>query len=163
MMATVIKRGSGSAWDIPPAARARSGVGSLQDAPTGELVSGMMEQGRRLVREEVRLARAELRRDARELGRDAGAVAGGGVMAHIGALVLAGAVVALLALVMPVWAAALITAAAFLAVGGVVAMAGWKRIKNIHGPTETVATLKEDTQWAKQTARDAKSQLRAPS
>ncbi|MDQ3263951.1 MAG: phage holin family protein [Myxococcota bacterium] len=157
-MAEVIKRGSRSAWEIPDV---KVPSRSLQDAPAGELLSGMMEQGRRLMREEVRLAKAELREETREVGRDAAAIGGGGVLAHTGALVLAGAVVAVLSLLMPVWAAALITAVALLGIGGAIALSGYKKLKKVHGPRETVATLKEDQQWAKQTAHDAKLKLRA--
>lgn len=157
-MAEVIRRGQQPAWQTPISDRDEH---RLEEASTGELVSGLMEQGRRLIREEVRLAKAEIRRETKHVGRDAGMVGGGGVLAHTGFLVLAGGIVALLALVLPVWAAALITAVAFLAIGGFMAKGGINKLKRIHGPRETVQTLKEDQQWAKQTARDAKSKMHA--
>ncbi len=125
----------------------------------GELFSEFMEQGRRLVRAEVALARAELKAEAKKASAGAGLLAGGGVVLFLGAMTFVAFLVAALAVVMPVWASALIVAVLLLAVGGAVAWAGLGRLKRIHGPQRTIQTLKEDGQWASRTAHSMKSQM----
>ncbi len=125
----------------------------------GELFSEFMEQGRRLVRAEVTLARAELRSEAKKASAGAGLLAGGGLVLFLGALTFVAFLVAALALLVPVWASALIVAVLLLAGGGAVAWAGLGRLKHLHGPQRTIQTLKEDGQWASRTAHSMKSQM----
>ncbi|MCY1016201.1 phage holin family protein [Pyxidicoccus sp. MSG2] len=125
----------------------------------GELFSEFMEQGRRLVRAEVALARAELKTEAKKASAGAGLLAGGGVVLFLGALTFVAFLVAALAVLMPVWASALVVAVLLLAVGGAVAWAGLGRLKRLHGPQRTIQTLKEDGQWASRTAHSMKSQM----
>jgi dipeptide/tripeptide permease len=56
-----------------------------------------------------------------------------------------------LATVVAPWLAALIVAGALLVIAGVLAMIGLKALKKSSlAPKETVRTLQEDVQWAKQ-------------
>jgi hypothetical protein len=134
----------------------------VRTLPTKELIAGLMEQGRFLIKEEIRLAKTEIRSEAKVAGASAGAIGAGGVIAHTGWLVLAAAVVILLNLVMPLWAAALLVAVAFIVVGGVLAKGGITKLKRVNlKPEETVQTLQEDKQWLKETMRGATSRAHA--
>ena len=58
---------------------------------------------------------------------------------------------AALDLVLPAWAAHLIVAAVFLAIGGGLVLAGRRAMRNAPTrPERTRETLKEDARWAKQ-------------
>ena len=106
-----------------------------------------------LVRAEVRLAKTEV---GEELGkaRSAGMLLGAGaIMAVFAALFLLLAIVYVLGLVMPQWAAALIVAAGIAVVAAVTLGLGIKRFKTIHAAPKTAASLKENVRWAKQLNR----------
>jgi hypothetical protein len=127
--------------------------------PIKELVSEFLEQGRRLVRAEVQLARAEVRDELQKVPASAGLAVGGGVVVLLGALTFVAFLVIALAGVMPLWLSALLVAVVLLAVGAGVTSAGIQRLKKIHGPTKTIQTLKEDSQWASRTMHSMKSQM----
>ncbi|MFL5345594.1 MAG: phage holin family protein [Hyalangium sp.] len=127
--------------------------------PIKELVSEFLEQGRRLVRAEVRLARAEVRHELKKTTAGAGLTAGGGLVLLLGAFTFVAFLVIALAGVMPLWASALIVAVVLLAAGAGLTWFGLQRLKTIHGPTKTIQTLKEDSQWASRTMQSMKSQM----
>jgi hypothetical protein len=91
---------------------------------TGELVHQAAEQLARLVRDEIKLAQTELMRKARMLGKSAGLFGSSGVLAFYGTGCLLAAAIAGLAVVVPIWAAALIVGVALLALGGLAALLG---------------------------------------
>jgi hypothetical protein len=131
------------------------------EAPTGELVRSLVEEGRRLVREEAHLARVELKKQAQAVGRGAGVSAAGGVLVHAAVLCLVGCLVAALSLAMKVWVAALIVGCVVGLVGYVMAKAGAKRITHVEPPRQTIETIKEDGRWASGTMRAVRSRMRA--
>lgn len=132
----------------------------LSRRPAGTLVSELLEEGRHLVRAEVRLAKAELRDEAKKLGRGAGLAAGGAVLLGLGGLTLAAFLVLALATVMPAWGAALLVAVLFIGAGAALGSVGLGRLKQVHGPKSTIQTLQEDSQWANKTMHAVKSQPR---
>ena len=133
----------------------------IRDRSTGELVRDLVAEAQTLVREEFRLARTELRDEAKAAGKATGAIAVGGAIAYGAVLVLMGCAVALLALVMPVWAAALIVGALGLLTGGLIAMGGKERLSKLNPkPEQTTQTLKEDREWLSGTMRDVRSKRR---
>ena len=91
---------------------------------TGELVHQAAEQLSRLVRDEIKLAQTELTRKASSMAKGAGLFGGSGVLAFYGTGCLLAAAVAGLALVLPIWAAALIVGGAVLALAGLAALLG---------------------------------------
>ena len=127
--------------------------------PIKELVSELLEQGRRLVRAEVQLARAEMKTEVKKASAGAGMIAAGGVVAFLGLATAVAFLVIALAGVMPLWASALIVAVLLLAGGGAIVFGGLKAMKKVHGPTKTIQTLKEDGQWASRTMHSMKSQM----
>ncbi len=57
-------------------------------------------------------------------------------------------VIALIAIVLPIWASALIVLASFLGLAGLTAFRGYKKLE-LHGPTRTINSFKETVRWAK--------------
>ena len=133
--------------------------GGQSERPLKEVVSEFLDQGKQLLRAELKLARTELRAEAKKATAGSGMLAAGGVVLLLGAIALVAFLVIALDLVLPLWASALLVTVLLLAVGAGVAMAGSKRLKTIHAPTKTIQTLKEDSQWASTTMRSAKSQM----
>lgn len=127
--------------------------------PIKELVSEFLEQGRRLMRAEMQLARAEVRDELKKTSAGGALAAGGGVVLLLGAITFVAFLVIALAAVMPLWLSALIVSVVLLAAGAGIAYAGIKQLKTIHGPTKTIQTLKEDSQWASRTMHSMKSQM----
>ena len=106
---------------------------------TAELVQRASEQLSRLVRDELALARAELTEKGKHAGVGVGLFGGGGVLALYGLATLIAAIVLLLSLALPAWAAALIVAVALFAVAAVLALIGRKQVKQAVPPMPTAA------------------------
>ncbi|MET0418078.1 MAG: phage holin family protein, partial [Actinoplanes sp.] len=105
-----------------------------QAQPTGQLVTQLTEQVSTLVRDELTLARIEMVEKGKRAGKGAGLLGGAGVVALYGVgalLVTAGAA---LALVMPVWLAALIVTVVLFAAAGVAALVGKKQVQQALPP-----------------------------
>ncbi len=90
----------------------------LDRTSTGELVGRLSEQMSQLVRGEMRLAQAELQAKGKRLGLGVGMAGAAAVLTWFAVAALIGAGIATLALVLPVWASALIAAALLLVVAG---------------------------------------------
>ena len=127
----------------------------LRELPIGELVSRLSEQVSHLVRDELRLALAELKQKGKRAGIGAGLTGAAGVIALFGLAVLVAAVIAALALVLPVWAAALIVGGVLLLLAGVLALAGIGQVKRGTPPTpdQAIASTKRDVETVKESAR----------
>ncbi|TDC65471.1 phage holin family protein [Actinomadura sp. GC306] len=100
------------------------GHGGDHDAGTGELIKQATRQVSDLLRAELRLAVAELKDKGRHAGTGAGMFGGAALVALYGVGALIAAVIAAIAVALPVWASALIVGAALLLVAGVLAMLG---------------------------------------
>ena len=114
---------------------------------------------RRLIGGGVALARLELQHGRQEVGERIGATTRGmilfGIAAAFGLLALIALVVliiSLLALLVPTWLAALITLAVFVLLAIGFALWGKSRVRS-PVPEETIASVKEDVEWAKRLLR----------
>ena len=115
------------------------------DAPIGELLSRLSAQTSRLVRDEIRLAQREFQESARHAGVGAGLLSVAGVLLLFGLLTLVAAAVAALALVLPVWASALIIGAALLVIAGLAALISRAEVERVTPPIpHTIENLKKD-------------------
>lgn len=124
------------------------------EAPVGELLAQFSAQTARLVRDEMRLAQREFVDSARHAGIGAGLFSIAGLMAMFGAAGLITAAVAALALVLPVWAAALIIAAALFATAGVAGLLSKRQLGQASpAPQQTVANIKQDINEVKDARR----------
>lgn len=94
----------------------------------GALVHRLSEQVPELVRSEMRLAQAELSEKGRRAGIGVGMFSAAGLLAFFGVAALVTAAIAALALVLPVWASALIVAGVLLAAGGIAALLGRRKV-----------------------------------
>ena len=118
-----------------------------EQEPTGQLVSQLSEQVSALIRDELALARIEMAEKGKRAGTGAGLLGGAGVIViapyGVGALlVTAGAA---LALVMPVWTAALIVTVLLFAGAGVAALIGRSQVKQAL-PPEPLAAMESGRQ-----------------
>ena len=127
------------------------GSGRSADPPTGQLVSQLTEELSRLVRDEVRLAQVEVQGKAKQAGIGAGLFGAAGILALYGVGVLLAAAVLALALAVDAWLAALIVGVILLAVAGVAALIGKKRISGSVPPLpdRAVSNVKEDVDAVK--------------
>ena len=121
-----------------------------RDRGLGELVKDLASQTSTLVRQEIKLAQAEVTEKGKLAGKGAGMLGGAAVAALLGL----GAFTALLIIVldgaMPLWLAALIVTVLWAVVALVLASAGRKSLQQATPPVpQTVETVKEDIQWAK--------------
>lgn len=116
----------------------------------GELLRGILTDVKMLIREEIALARVELREQAgharaaaMSFGMAAAALAFGGAF-----LLVAIAVAIADLLDWPVWAGFGVVAVALSLAGFVLLSSGRRRLQSVHAvPTETVSTLKENSEW----------------
>ncbi|MFG1929010.1 phage holin family protein [Cryptosporangium sp. NPDC048952] len=125
------------------------------DLSTGELVTQITRQVSTLVRDELALARIELTQKGKKAGVGAGLFGGAGVVALYGVGALLTAAIAALALVLPVWASALIVAAVLYVISGVVALLGKKNLSQATPPVpaEAVEGVKTDVHTIREHAR----------
>jgi uncharacterized membrane protein YqjE len=119
---------------------------SPANATTGELVTRLSAQLSELVRGELALAKAELAQKGKRAGIGAGLAGTAGVLALYGVGALITTVIAALALVLPVWAAALIVAVVIFIVAGVLGLLGKNQIQRATPPVpeNTVESVKRD-------------------
>jgi uncharacterized membrane protein YqjE len=95
-----------------------------EQQPTSELVRELSEQVSTLVRDELALARVEMVEKGKRAGTGAGLLGAAGVLALYGLGALLVTVGAALALVMPVWVAALVVTVLLFAGAGIAALIG---------------------------------------
>jgi len=117
----------------------------------GELVGEIGEDLSRLFRQELELAKVEIRQEATKAGKAAGLLGGAGVAGHMTALFVTLAVMfGLGSLLNSLGWAALIVAVIWAVIAGVLYSSGRTRMKQVSPvPEQTVETLKEDAQWAR--------------
>lgn len=125
--------------------------GAKREESLGELFGDLAQETSTLIRQEVALAKAEMTQKAAETGKNVGMIAAGGAVLYAGFLaILAAIIVGLGEAGMAWWGAALLVGVIVAVVGGVLA---WKAIQDLKSanmaPQETVQTLKDDARWAK--------------
>ncbi|MFB4264751.1 phage holin family protein [Nonomuraea sp. GTA35] len=122
---------------------------------THKLVNDLSEQVTRLVKDELRLARMELTEKGKRAGFGAGLFGAAGMVAFFGGATLVAAVVMLLALVLPGWAAAAIVAGALFIVSALLGLFGKNEVKRATPPVpeEAIASVKADIDMVKERAR----------
>jgi len=115
------------------------------ELPLPELLRQLSSDTAILVQQEIALARAELTERTKTVAR---AATGFGIAAVLGLgafLALTTMIIALLALVVPLWAAALIVTIVYGVIAGMGALSGKKALASGGAPIpQTIETLKED-------------------
>ena len=121
-----------------------------RDRGIGELVKDLASQTSTLVRQEIRLAQAEVTEKGKLAGKGAGMLGGAAVAALLGLGAFTALLIVALDGALALWLAALVVTVLWLAVAGVLAMAGKRALQRSTPPApQTVETVKEDIQWAK--------------
>lgn len=128
----------------------------------GDLLRDLASDVGTLVRQEIELARMEVTSTATGVAKDGAWIAIGAGIAIVGGLVLVVALaLGLGALLGSYWLGTLITGVLLLLLGGLFA---WKGLRDFRrrelAPTRTVATLREDADWARREAEEFKQGLK---
>ncbi len=120
----------------------------------GELFSELAQDTSTLVRKEVQLAKTEMTQKASKVGKDVGFLAAGGAVAYAGLLAILAGVIVLLGQAIPMWLSALLVGLVVAGVGYFLVRRGLDALKQEDlAPRQTIETLKEDGQWAKDQTR----------
>jgi len=128
------------------------------DRPVGELLKELSEQTTTLVRQELELAKLELTEKGKKAGIGAGMFGGAGIVGFYAVGALTACLILALATAVDGWLAALIVAAVYGAVAGVLALSGKSKVQQAVPPTpeQAVDSVKEDVQWTKSRAKQAR-------
>jgi Putative Actinobacterial Holin-X, holin superfamily III len=128
---------------------------SKDERSLGELFADLARDMGTLVSQEVTLARTEMAATASRVGKDIGFLAVGGLVAYAGLLAILAAVIWLIAANgVPLWVSALVVGLVVAGIGYVLVRRGLSALKREDlAPRQTIESLKEDTQWAKEQLR----------
>jgi uncharacterized membrane protein YqjE len=123
-----------------------------------ELTRQLADETTALVRQEVELAKAELREKGRAAGVGAGMYGAAGVLGLFALGALTACLILVLAIVLDAWVAALIVAAGYAAIAGLMAVRARSQVDEGLPPVpdQAIETTKEDVRWTKERARRAR-------
>ncbi|WP_443048838.1 phage holin family protein [Streptomyces sp. NBC_00328] len=112
----------------------------------GELVQQASQQLTELVRGEMKPAQAEMAEKGKRYGKSGGLFGGASLAGFLTLQALVATVIAVVALVMPVWAAALIVTAVPGVIAAALALSGEKQLGKAAPPTprSTIENVKAD-------------------
>ena len=134
----------------------------VESQSLGDLFGRVTSDLSTLVRQEMQLAKVELKHEVRQAGKAGGLLGGGAFAAHVSLLMLSVAVALLIATALPdSLSETMRHLLGFLVVGVLYGIAaavllakGKEEMKHVDPvPQQTVQTLKEDVQWAKNQTR----------
>ena len=128
------------------------------DRSLAELARQMSDQTTALVRKEVELAKAELEVKGKKAGLGAGMFGGAGVFGLYALGALIACAILALATAVTAWLAALIVGILLAAAAGALALIGKGKVQEATPPVpeRAVESVKEDVQWTKTRAKQAK-------
>jgi len=121
-----------------------------EEPSIGELFASLARDTSNLVRQEVELAKTEMTQKVTSLGKDAGMIGAGAALAYAGLLALIAAVILGLGELIPLWLSALIVGLVVVGIGYALIQRGRSAMSRLDlTPRQTIETLKEDKEWAK--------------
>jgi uncharacterized membrane protein YqjE len=124
------------------------------DRPFGEVFQDIVRNLQEIVRSEIRLAKVELQADAAVVAASAIWLSAGVVAALCALSFLLWTIAYALAMVMPLWGAALSTALVLAIAASILLTVGLRKFKHVQMiPERTIDTLKENAQWVKHPSR----------
>lgn len=123
---------------------------SVTDRSISAVLQDIVRDIQEIVRSEVRLAKTEVRAELTKTRSASLLIALGAASGIFSTLFALMAMVYALSLVIPAWLAALCVAAGIGVVAVVTTIAGLRRFKTINAAPKTVASMKENIEWAKQ-------------
>jgi len=117
----------------------------------GELFASLSKDTTTLVRQEIELAKTEISEKVSETGKNVASLAVGGAIAYAALLFILAAIAVGLAQIMEPWLAVLIVGVVVAIIGLILVQKGMNALKHMNFvPQKTIATLKEDKEWAQQ-------------
>ena len=123
-----------------------------EERSLGDLFGDLTREMGTLVRQEVELAKTEMTQKASQAGKNVASMAAGGAVAYAGFLaILAGIIIGIASLGVPWWLSAFIVGLVVTGVGYFLIQKGRDALKQESlAPRQTINTLKEDAEWAKE-------------
>jgi Putative Actinobacterial Holin-X, holin superfamily III len=133
-------------------------TGNSSEKSASELLRDLSQQTGDLVRQEMELAKAELLEKGKAAGMGAGMFGGAGLVALYAVGALTAAAILALATAVDGWLAALIVAAAYGAIAGLLALTGKRKVQQATPPVpeQAIESTKEDVERTKQRAKEGK-------
>jgi uncharacterized membrane protein YqjE len=137
----------------------RDAQAEARERPTSDLLRELSDHTTQLVRKEIELAKVELSEKGKQAGQGAGMFGGAAVLGALALGALTACAILALATAMAAWLAALIVGVVYLAIAGVLALTGKRRVSRAVPPMpeQAVETTKEDVEWVKHRAKSARS------
>jgi uncharacterized membrane protein YqjE len=131
----------------------------LRQESFGELLGGLASDMSTLVKKEIELAKVETTAKAKRAGKGAGMLAGAGVAGLLLLMCLTTLLIVVVDAVAPLWVAVLVAVVLWAVVAAVLGLMGKKALQEAAPPVpeQTVETVKEDVQWAKNPTRSART------
>jgi cbb3-type cytochrome oxidase subunit 3 len=130
----------------------------LRERPLSEVARDLTRDLSLLVRQEVELAKAEMAQKGRVMAPGLGMIGGAGVVGLMAAGAVTAFLILVLSLVLDAWLSALIVAVILGGVAYVLVKQGKGRVDEAGAPVpeQTIETVKEDVEWAKNRATSAR-------
>jgi len=123
----------------------------------GSLISGLLQDLQEMVRGEITLARAEVRDDVTTASKGLASLAGASLIGVTGFIFVMLGVTYLLNQYMRMWIAAGAVGLALLVIAAIVASIAKSKLSATNlKPDQTIDSLKEDREWAKQQVSSVK-------
>jgi uncharacterized membrane protein YqjE len=128
------------------------------ETSTADLLKQLSAQTTTLVRQEIELAKVELAEKGKRAGIGAGMFGGAGALGFYAFGALTACAILALATAVSAWLAALIVAAVYGAIAGVLALSGKKQVAAATPPVpeQALDSTKEDVRWVKTRAKSAR-------
>jgi uncharacterized membrane protein YqjE len=128
------------------------------DRSVPELARQLSDQTTELVRKEIELAKAELQIKGKKAGLGAGMFGGAGIFGVYALGALTACAILALATAVAAWLAALIVTVVWAAIAGALALVGKGKVEQATPPVpeQAVDSVKEDVQWTKARAKQAR-------
>jgi uncharacterized membrane protein YqjE len=128
------------------------------DRSVPELARQLSDQTTELVRKEIELAKAELQIKGKKAGLGAGMFGGAGIFGVYALGALTACAILALATAVAAWLAALIVTVVWAAIAGALALVGKGKVERATPPVpeQAVDSVKEDVQWTKARAKQAR-------
>ena len=130
----------------------------LRERPLGEVAQDLTRDLSLLVRQEVELAKSEMAEKGRVAAPGLGMIGGAGLVGLMAAGALTAFLILALSIVLDEWLSALVVGAVLAGAAYVLAKRGKERVEETGSPLpeQTIETVKEDVEWAKNRATSAR-------
>jgi uncharacterized membrane protein YqjE len=116
-----------------------------------DLFQDILRNLQEMIRSEVKLAKTEIREEAVKAVRSGLWLIAGGVVALLALLFVMWTIVYALALVWPMWSAVLLVAIVLLVAASILLVVGVRRVRRVRPtPERTMESMRENVEWVKQ-------------